>query len=240
MPEGDTLALTAARLRPALVGKRVVSAFPAGLETLAGRTVASVEAQGKHLLIGFDDGLVLHSHLGMHGRWRLAAPGARGAAVLELEGLAAVLTGSHTVELRRAREIDLRLGPDILAPEFDLEEVLRRARVAGAPSLGELLLDQRVCAGIGNIWKCESLWRRRLSPWQPVQQTDDQTLRELYQEARRLMQESVAGKRPLQGVHDRARRHCPRCSTPVQAVRQGGEHWRWTYFCPTCQGPAPA
>jgi endonuclease VIII len=201
--------------------------------------VASVEAQGKHLLIGFDDGRVLHSHLGMHGRWRVGRPGARGAAVLELDGLAAVLTGSHRIELRRGRELELRLGPDILAPDLDLAEVLRRARASRQETLGELLLDQHVCAGIGNIWKCESLWRLGLWPWQPVGQTDDGTLRRLYLQARELMQASVAGRRPLQGVHDRARRPCPRCSTPVRAVRQGGERWRWTYFCPTCQ-PAPS
>lgn len=213
----------------------MLSAFPAGLETLAGRTVASVAAQGKHLLIGFDDGRVLHSHLGMHGRWRVAAPGARGAVVLEVDGLAAVLTGSHKAELRRSRDLDLKLGPDILAAGFDLDEVLRRARRSGRVELGELLLDQRVCAGIGNIWKCESLWRLRLSPWQHLATTDDETLRRLYGQARELMQASVAGRRPQIGVHDRARRPCPRCSTPIQAERQGGERWRWTYWCPSCQ-----
>ena len=106
-----------------------------------------------------------------------------------------------------------------------------------APLLGELLLDQRVCAGIGNIYKCESLWIHRLDPWQPSEALDDEALRRLYSAARDLMRRNLVTPiaRQRHAVHARGGRSCPRCGTPIR-IQPQGEHARLTYFCPRCQG----
>jgi endonuclease-8 len=245
MPEGDTLYRIAAGLRPRLIGKRVLTALPA---SLAGASVAAVETKGKHLLITFTDGRALHTHLGMTGTWHIYRPGERwwkprhlARAVLEVEDAVAVCFLAPRVEVRREREVSLaHLGPDLLSPGFDTDAVVARARAAGPVTLGEVLLDQRVCAGIGNIWKCESLWRLGLDPWRPVSETDDAVLRRLYEEARTLMLASSRGRRPPLAVHRRVGRVCPRCLSRIAARRQG-EAARVTYFCPNCQAsPAAA
>jgi endonuclease-8 len=244
MPEGDTLYRIAAGLRPRLIGKRVLTAVPA---SLAGASVVTVETKGKHLLITFADGRVLHTHLGMTGTWHVYRPGERwwkprhlARAVLEVEDAVAVCFLAPRVEVRREQEVPLaHLGPDLLSPDFDLDTVVARARAAEPVTLGELLLYQRVCAGIGNIWKCESLWRLRLDPWRRVSETDDLVLRRLYQEARTLMLASSKGRRPAFAVHGRAGRLCPRCGGRVAARRQGHPP-RVTYFCPNCQTPPTA
>ncbi len=239
MPEGDTLVRTADALRVRLLGKRMVAARP--YEKLAGATVAAVEPNGKHLLIRFDNGLVVHSHLRMTGIWYLYRPGEawtrpahQARLVLEADDTVAVLFNAPTVELLREKEVDLgHLGPDVLAPEFDLDEVLARSRRAADRSLGELLLDQRVAAGIGNIYRCESLWALQLDPWRKVEATDDDTLSRLYSEARRQLQGGVRG-RHTRAVHARSGRPCPRCLTLIKTRRQG-DLARITYYCPTCQ-----
>jgi endonuclease-8 len=243
MPEGDTLWRTANALRPRLAGKPVLQASPERFSRLEGMTVTAVDTNGKHLLIHFEGGLVVHSHLRMTGTWHLYRPGERwrkpaqqAKLVLGNADTVAVLFNAPTVELLREKEAarDLaHLGPDILAPELDLEEIVRRARAAGDRALGELLLDQRVCAGIGNIYKCESLWRLKLDPWRPATEVGDEVLRKLYFEARTLMVAALRGRVP-HAVHGRAGRLCPRCSTRVECRSQGAQT-RFTYWCPTCQ-----
>jgi endonuclease VIII len=243
LPEGDTIWRTANALRPRLNGKRLTEVSPERFSRLAGATVTAVEANGKHLLIRFDSGLVLHSHMGMTGAWHLYRPGEAwrkptrmANVVLGNEDTVAVLFNAPVVELLREREAvrDLsHLGPDILAPELDLAEVLRRARASHRQPLGELLLDQRVAAGIGNIYKCESLHRLRRNPWQPASELSDGELSKLYREARSLMQAALHGRWP-HAVHGRAGRSCPRCSDRIRCLNQG-DPARFTYFCPTCQ-----
>jgi endonuclease VIII len=244
LPEGDTIWRTANALRPRLVGKPLLKVTPEAFQRLEGGTVAAVETNGKHLLIRFDSGLVLHTHMGMTGAWHLYRPGeawrkpARLAKiVLNTEDTVAVLFGARVVELVREQEAvrDLaHLGPDILANELDLEEVLRRARASDRLKLGELLLDQRVAAGIGNIYRCESLWRLRLDPWQPPAEVSDEELGRVYREARRMMQDALRGRfRPA--VHGKTGRSCPRCNGRI-ACRNQGDPPRFVYFCPTCQG----
>jgi endonuclease VIII len=244
LPEGDTIWRTANALRPRLVGKRLLEVTPEAFHKLEGATVTAVETNGKHLLIRFDSGLVLHSHMRMTGAWHLYRPGeawrkpARLAKiVLSNEDTVAVLFSAPVVELVREREAfrDLaHLGPDILAPELDLDEVLRRARTNDRKALGELLLDQRVCAGIGNIYRCESLWRLRLDPWRPPAELSDEELGKLYQEARRMMHDALHGRfRPA--VHGKTGRGCPRCDGRI-ACRHQGDPPRFVYYCPTCQG----
>jgi endonuclease-8 len=245
MPEGDTIWRTAAALRSRLAGRRVESAQPDSLRRLTGSLVTAVEPVGKHLFIRFDSGLALHTHMRMTGSWHLYRPGQAwrrperlAMAVLRVEDAVAVLFSAPVVEL--VREPAARtghLGPDILADDFDLARVVARARSLGPVALGELLLDQRVASGIGNIWRCESLWERRANPWTMSDALTDQALAELYETARRLMQ---AGVRRLPGgpraVHGRAGSHCRRCGTAIKLRAQGG-HARMTFWCPACQPP---
>ncbi len=243
MPEGDTVWRTANALRPRLVGKRLLKVGPDRFSRLAGATVIAIDTNGKHLLIHLDSGLVLHTHLRMTGSWHLYRPGEvwrrperQAKLVLATESTEAVLFNAPVVELLREREatrVLAHLGPDILAPEFDPDEVLRRARASERQPLGELLLDQRVAAGIGNIYKCESLWRVRLDPWRRADELSDEELGAVFADARKLMQGALRGRVP-HAVHGRAGRGCARCSDRVRCLNQG-QPPRLTYWCPTCQ-----
>lgn len=248
MPEGDALHRAARRLQP-LVGEtlEVETPHPRAAATgvadrLDGRRLEGVEAVGKNLLLRFEGGLVLRSHLRMNGRWTVRARGAssRGRPWLVLRGDAreAVLWGGSVLELN-ARAVR-KLGPDILArpPDFDrMLAGLRRADQRRA--VGEALLDQRLVAGIGNLWKAEALWRAGVSPWRPLGDVGDEELRDVLRAAARLMQGSLEGKRDPRGVYRAADRPCPRCSTAVRSRGQGDDN-RTAYWCPTCQpGPEP-
>ena len=212
MPEGDTIWRTADQLRPRLAGKRLTRAAPEKFQRLVGSTVTDVSPNGKHLLVHFDNGLVLHSHMRMTGFWHVYRPGEPwrrpahlAKVVLENEDTVAVLFNAPVVELRREKVVEhdlAHLGPDILAPALDLDEILKRARKAERQALGELLLNQRVAAGIGNIYKCESLWRLKLDPWMQASALDDAALGKLYLTARTLMLAALK-KRPPIAVHGR-------------------------------------
>jgi endonuclease-8 len=244
MPEGDTIWRAANQLRPRLVGKPLTRAAPQQFQRLVGSTVTDVSTNGKHLSIHFDNGLALHSHMRMTGSWHLYRPGepwrkpARLArVVLENEDAVAVLFNAPVAELRREKELTLdlaHLGPDILAAELDLAEILKRARKAERQALGEVLLNQRVAAGIGNIYKCESLWRLRLDPWTPASGLDDEALGRLYLTARDMMLAALRRRTPP-AVHGKAGRSCPRCLWRISCRYQGGDTPRFTYYCPKCQ-----
>ena len=185
MPEGHSLVLAARRIGP-VVGQHVTAG------PLAGTDVAAVEAHGKHLLVLGADGRSLHVHLGMHGRVRLAAAGAgRGPHVLRTPAADVVIAGTSRVEVRRRGDLRLGLGPDLLGGRFDAAAYLRRARRVDRP-VGELLLDQRVVAGIGNIVRCEVLWEARRDPFQPASAADDRDLLELAVRARRHLRATCA------------------------------------------------
>jgi endonuclease-8 len=248
MPEGDSLHRAARRLQP-LVGETVEVETPhpraaaTGVaEQLDGRRLEGVEAIGKNLLLRFEGGLVLRSHLRMSGRWTVRARGAatRGRPWLVLRGGAreAVLWGGPVLELS-ARGVR-RLGPDILARPPDLDamvEAFRRADQRRA--VGEALLDQRLVAGVGNLWKAEALWRARVSPWRALEEVPDEELRKTLSQAAQLMRRSVDGGRQSRAVYRAAGRPCPRCSTPIESWGQG-EANRTAYWCPSCQpGPDP-
>ena len=246
MPEGDTIWRTAAALQPRLAGRTVRRASHAGLE---GRRVESVEAVGKHLLIRFEGGWVLRTHMGMTGVWYVYRPGERwgkpawrARVVLEVDDWVAVCFSAPVAELTQDVRASLRsLGPDLLADGVDLDEVVRRARALGpALPIGELLLDQRVCCGIGNVYRCETLWARGLSPWRGTGTVADEELRSAYGYAREAMRANLQGSgRTFPGhgrpaVHGRRGRVCPRCGTRIESHRQG-DLARWTYHCPGCQ-----
>jgi endonuclease-8 len=223
MPEGHSLERAARRLRP-LVGARV-DAGP-----LEGAVVSEIEARGKHLLVHTEDGRCLHAHLGLHGSVRLRPPGeGRGRHVLRTPAGDLVIAGRVGLAARRPQ---LRLGPDLLHGRFDASTYLRRARAVDRP-VGELLLDQRVLAGVGNIVKSETLWQRRQSPFAPASALSDRRLLELAATARRQLRAGVEGRLPA-NVYRRTGRPCPRCRAPIESAVQG-EHARRTYFCPRCQ-----
>jgi endonuclease-8 len=249
MPEGDTIWRTAAALRSGLEGKRVVAARPDALMPLAGTTVTAVEPVGKHLLIRFDSGLALHSHMRMRGAWHLYRPGERWRrpewqlkALLKTEDVVAVCFGAPVVELVRSTTSRVgHLGPDILADNWAVDDVVVRARFLGPVAVGELLLEQRVTAGIGNVHRCEALWHRRVNPWTSSADLTDLEMAALFETARQAMLANLAGgfRRLFPGygraaVHARGRRPCPRCGSPIK-VRAQGEHARLTYWCSTCQ-----
>jgi endonuclease-8 len=245
LPEGDTIWRTAAALRRRIEGKVVSDARPAAISRLTGRRVESVEPTGKHLLMRFEGGIALHSHMRMTGSWHLYRPGERwrqpawrATAVLTFADVVAVCFAAPVMELvRDAYAPVAHLGPDILVDPFDLDAVIRRARQSNAATLGELLLEQRVCAGIGNIYKCEALWALGLDAWLPPARLDDGRLRQLYLTARALMRPNLVTPitRQRHAVHGRGGRPCPRCGTPIR-IRAQGEQARLTYFCPRCQG----
>ena len=245
MPEGDSLHRAARRLQP-LVGQRLEVESPnpraqaTGVaERIDGRLLEAVEAVGKNLLLRFEGGVVVRSHLRMTGRW-LVEP--RGTArtglpwlVLRGEELEGVLWNGPVLTLERRNVA--RLGQDVLAAEFDLDAVVARLRGAGELWLGEALLDQRLVAGIGNMWMADALWTIGVSPWVRVRDASDETLRDALSAARRLMQEALATGRPGRQVYRRAGRPCLRCGAIVRSRGQGDAN-RTAYWCPGCQAGA--
>src|SRR5262245_39399081 len=183
MPEGDSLHRAAARLQ-VLVGCPVEVETPHPraqvgqiAERLDGRTLESVRAVGKNLLLAFEGGLVLRSHLRMSGRWRVeprrpdrTERHGRPWLILRSADHEAVLWNGPVLELHR-RGLD-RLGPDILAEHVDLDALAARLRTDAGRRVGDALLDQRLIAGVGNVWKAEALWHAQLSPWLPVGETN--------------------------------------------------------------------
>jgi endonuclease-8 len=245
MPEGDSLHRAAQSLQ-VLVGDRVEVETPnpraSGkrlVERLDGLRLESVEAVGKNLLIRFEGGLVLRSHLRMTGRWRVEPRGARRAGrpwlVLRGAEYEAVLWNGPVLELGRGAAPFGRLGPDILGDPPDYESMLERLR-SGPPerAVGDAILDQRLVAGIGNLWKAEALWEARISPWRPLGAVEERELLAVLDAAHRLMRTGVEGTRPLRHVYRRAGRPCRRCGTVIRSHPQGAAA-RIAYWCPGCQ-----
>jgi len=244
MPEGDSLHRAARRLQ-VLVGERVAVETPhpqAAAERLAerldGRRLLGVEAVGKNLLLSFEGGLVLRSHLRMRGRWEVRPRDSRPKAakpwlVLQATNHEALLWNGPVLEL--TARATLRLGPDILAEPPDCERMVANLRGEHpGREIGDALLDQRLVAGSGNLWKAESLWRARVSPWRRLRDLTDEELRATLAEAARLMRGSLGGGREERAIYRRAGRPCPRCGTPIRSRGQGDDN-RTAYWCPQCQ-----
>ncbi len=242
MPEGDALHRAAERLR-VLEGEVVAVETPHPraavlqlAERLDGLRLVRVRAVGKNLLLDFEGGLVLRSHLRMKGRWRVEPAGHEpfGTPWLVLRGRErqAVLWNGPVLELTRGRSPAVaRLGPDVMADSPDLEGMLSRLRaVRQSREIGEALLDQRLVAGIGNMWRAEALFEARVSPWRRLSELDDGELRGLLEEAARLMR---SGRR-RHDVYRRAGRPCRVCGTRIRSHPQGDEV-RMAYWCPGCQ-----
>jgi endonuclease VIII len=250
MPEGDSLHRAAARVS-VLEGNVIAAESPhpraAGLgiaERIDGLRLEHVEAVGKNLLLTFEGGVVLRSHLRMRGRWRVLPAGKRpfGTPWLVLRGseVQAVLWNGPVLELGHGTPAPVaRLGPDIMAGQPEFDAMVARLRAADAArELGEALLDQRLVAGIGNKWKAEALWSAEISPWLPLGEVSDDALRTVLAAAADSMR---AGRRRRQ-VYRRAGLPCRRCSTLIRSRGQGDDA-RIAYWCPGCQagtGPAGA
>lgn len=265
MPEGDTIFRIAAVLRRTLLGARIdrASAQPRpglrrvpDVERIVGSIVGSVEARGKHLLIGFDNGLTLRTHLRMTGAWHRYAlreawtkPASQASVVLETATAVVVCFDAPEVELMTdaqvARHPQLTtLGPDLLSRAFDADEAVRRLRANARRPIGEALLDQRAMAGLGNVLKSEVCSVERVSPWRPVGELDDDALVRVVATARRLLNANLdGGARVTTGqrragrqlwVYSRAGQPCRTCGTLIEGRRQG-DHARMTYWCPHCQ-----
>ncbi len=255
MPEGDSIKRLATRLSRALVGREVRAATAQSLDvaSLVGRTVTAVESRGKNLLVRFDDGRALHVHLRMLGRLHVQQERARGAPQIALDAGGAVVVGRRIPVLRllspdaERRSPDLaRLGPDLLAPDFDEAEALARLRALATRAIGDALLVQSAVAGIGNVYKSEVLFLERVDPRTCVRDLDDEELLALLRRARTLLtlnakrggprrtRSSLAG--PHVWVYDRAGKRCLVCSAPIARLVQGSTGApRSTYHCPACQ-----
>lgn len=256
MPEGDTIHRIAARLAPQLVGKTLERVTTQGLvRDLAGQTVTAVDAHGKHLVIALANGTTLRAHLGMNGRQlslpradgetRLArtSPGRVTLAIVTADAVHLWL-GARTIEIsaRRAPMHGMavaQLGPDILAEDFDVHVAATRAAAHANRPILDVLLDQRVVAGIGNIYKSEALFACGVEPSTPTHALSHAQLEQLYAAARTQMQASVAGGRESHRVYSRTGAPCPTCGAAI-ACAQRGDPPRWTWWCRTCQRLPPA
>jgi endonuclease-8 len=261
MPEGDTLHRTAHTLNRVLGQQRLVrvrSSVPAiARAELAGHVVEEVSALGKNLLIRFDDGRVLHTHLKMRGSWHVYRPGERfqrpehqARVVLEVADALAVCFAAPTVRLLAANaaqndEYLSGLGPDLIPDEFDEAKAVAGLLALSELSIGEAVMTQTALAGIGNIYKSETLFLCRINPFALVCTLDHATATTLVRKARELLRLSVhaltdqrsttqAETEGSYWVYRRSGRACRTCGDLVRMRRQG-EQQRSTYFCPTCQ-----
>ena len=261
MPEGDTVWRTARHLDSALSGDVLVATdfrVPAHATVdLTGQPVVETLSRGKHLLTRIGDELTLHTHLKMEGSWHLYREGSRwrrpahqARVVLRTQAWTAVGFSLGVVGLlARADEDSVvgHLGPDLLGPDWDLDEAVRRVQADPDRPVGEAILDQRNLAGIGNLYKSELCFLLGLQPWLPVRDVADLTA--LVRQAKRVLEANKArGEQSTTGdtrrghrlwVYRRDREPCRRCGTPVAVAMQGPPGTeRATYWCPTCQ-PKP-
>jgi endonuclease-8 len=256
MPEGDTIHHAANRIRPVLAGHvpdELATPHPRfgrdrWPERLAGRAVTAVDAHGKHLLLRFEGDLVIHSHLRMRGNWRVRDAGERrpGGTWLAIRRGAREVwqINGPVLELMTAARVrfDQRLaglGPDILAPELDEAAILRRLREDDPTRpIGDALIDQRIVAGIGNLWKAEGCFAAGVDPWRRSGEVTDEEALAILRATRPRMQESAAGgmQERFKVVYGHAGDPCPRCGE-ASRIRSAGQ-WednRTTYWCPRCQ-----
>ena len=256
MPEGDTVFLAATRLHAALARQTLTRTdfrVPRiATVDLAGRAVEAVRSHGKHLLFRIAGGVTLHTHFKMNGSWHLYRPGERWQgpgwqvrALLETEPWVAVGFRLAVVELlhsAREHEVLGHLGPDPLSAQWDAAEALRRLTAEPDRPIGDAILDQRVIAGPGNVWKSELCFLRGLDPWTPVGRVSRPErlvalVKELFEANRTTGSQITTGDlRPgrTQWVYGRGGRPCRRCGTIIR-VRGPREPERVTYWCPACQ-----
>ena len=275
MPEGDTIFRAARTLHRALAGKRVVrfeSMFPALTRVhddspLTQQSVERVSAAGKHLLMRFSGGMVLRTHMRMNGSWHIYRPGEAWQRprrdmriVVATDDFVAVGFNIPVAEFIDGRRLERhdelrRLGPDLLGETFDESEALERLRQRAREPIADVLLNQRVIAGIGNVYKSEVLFTCRIDPFARVETLDDEALKCLIAAGRRFLLANVhtplapmttyTGFRRTTGrdnprerlwVYGRVGLPCRRCGTKI-SLKKHGPAARLTYWCPSCQRP---
>jgi endonuclease-8 len=271
MPEGDAIHRTARTLHRALAGHEVVrfeSVLPALTRIhedapITGRTIERVTAAGKHVLMQLSGALTLRTHMRMNGSWHIYRPGERWRkprrdmrlliATRDFEAVAFNVPVAEFLDERAMmRQEDLRsMGPDLLGERFDETEAVRRMRARGSQHIGDVLLNQRVVAGAGNIYKSEVLFLCGIDPFAPVSVLSDDELRRVLATARKYLMANLAHpkggivtytgyRRERRGaaeryfVYGRARKPCRVCGTAIRVAAQGPDA-RLTYWCPACQ-----
>lgn len=260
MPEGDTLHRTAARLRPALVGHELVACEvprAVGPVPSPGEAVTEVRAVGKHLLVSFDGGLTLRTHLRMTGSWHLARPADRWPrprhlmrARILVADWQALCFSAPVADLVRTERIGSasgplgHLGPDLCldgadSPEVVAECVRRMEALDPSMPIGDVLLDQRVACGVGNVYRSEVCWAEHVHPWTPLRDVDAPARARLVERAAAQLGANLGpGPRTTVpgglAVYGRRGEACRRCGTPVTS-EVGGHSARVAYWCPRCQ-----
>ena len=261
MPEGDTLHKIARSMAPRLEGRVLEELWlrdRGHVRELENSRVERIRAIGKHLLIELQGGWTVRVHLGLKGRVRAYVrsesqpswPTARFSS----GAVSFVCTKAYRAELvspgRRLAHPKLRaLGPDLLADEPGFDTMVRRATIAAHQhrEISEVLLDQTIAAGIGNVYKSELLFLERLHPRTPLHQVDTSHLRRLLVRASDLMKRNLQTRRritvpphirlehrTLLWVYGRSRKPCLACGERIERIVQGSQA-RSTYFCPSCQ-----
>jgi len=267
MPEGDTIHRTAVVLGRVLTGQ-VVTGFAvdrpkvtlaAGRDEIVGSTITKIESNGKHLFIHFStpNEVVLHTHMKMSGVWHIYRPGEKwwqpeseARVVIRTDVAVAPCFHPPIVELLAANELGLhrvvgRLGPDIIRDEFDMDEAIRRLRENEDRDIATALLDQSVISGIGNVYKVESLFLARISPWKQVRDLSDEQLRTIVGHARKLIRLNRNGgerrtrfsldRSDRMWVDERAGLACHVCGSVVMQGWHPGDDVRKSWYCPSCQ-----
>ncbi len=252
MPEGDTIHRAARKIQAALGGREIALADAPSPRSpihsrsgeLAGSTLELAEARGKHLLLHFSDDQVIHSHLGMNGRWFVRADGrlpyGKPWLLLASGGAVASQNGGKILRLvsaSRARNDPalLQLGPDPLRPGFNPEAATERL-LAYEPSaaVGEALNDQSLIAGVGNVIRIEACFLPRINPWRKVGDLTEPEARAIVDATVWVMETSMKrGSRPKQ-IYGRSRQPCPRCGGRILTHGQGDDN-RVTFWCESCQ-----
>lgn len=278
MPEGDTIYRAARALQRAIEGK-VVTGFETGLAklaraedeaTLIGRVVEKVESRGKWLLIYFSGDLILVTHMLMSGSWHLYRTGERWRmgrnrmrVVIRTADWEAVAFNVPIAEFHTARSLERhsqipKLGPDILAEEFTVEDGVSKLREYGAQNpdaeIAVVLLNQRVLAGLGNVYKSEVAFAAGVNPFRAMRTITQREMETMVDFAQRYMKANVAdgkgdgivtytgGRRTTHAMHREERlwvyrrqgQECRRCGATVMMRKQGVQA-RSTYWCPECQ-----
>jgi endonuclease VIII len=259
VPEGDTIHRTAAALRTALVGRPLVSftaPYLAGIAPERGRVIERIDSHGKHLELVWDDGIVLHTHMRLGGSWHLYRRGERWrrpqremVVSVEVDEWNGVCFNAPIVETYR--QLDKRrhpgfghLGPDLIRDDADLDECVRRWAAFEDPddAVAEVLLDQRVCCGVGNVFKSEVLWALALSPFAANGKLSDAERLEVVTSAATMLRANRDRVRRTTttttpaglAAYGRNGNPCPTCGDTIR-VRRTGRYQRSTYWCPSCQ-----
>ena len=274
MPEGDTIFRAARALNKALAGAMVTEfetayaqlASANDNEPLTGCVIEKVEARGKWLLIHFSGDLILVTHMLMSGSWHIYRPGERWKRpradmriIIRTARYEAVAFSVPVAQFHTARSLERstaipKLGPDLLKESFAESEAKARIRARADEEIGNVLLDQKVMAGIGNVFKSEICYVCGIHPFRRVSSLSEREIDCLVDSARKLMAANVTeaagdqivtytGLRRTTGrsdpsarvwVYRRKGEECRRCGTIIEMRRQGPGA-RSSYWCPECQ-----